>query len=126
LAHFYIPIENYTKSLELRVLTLNLAGLIEILAACPDEKYLNGKQAVEYAQKLLEIAEDESAYHFSLVAAAYAEADNFEEAIQAQEKAISLLEDDQKKTRTDYEGRLASYKAGKPWRMEPPKGEEKQ
>ncbi len=119
-------------------------GVAWLLATCPDSKYRDGAKAVEYAKKLIEDAEKEDFTLFNILAAAYAEEGNFQEAIETQEKAMVLLIEAQKKAietfkdveseakmkerkegqermREDYEKRLASYKAGEPWRMEPPK-----
>ena len=64
------------------------------LAACREGKYRDGKKAVEYARKALQLAEKdkrpELPDNYEALAAALAEAGNFEEAVKAQSKALSL------------------------------------
>ena len=118
-----------------------MSWLADLLATCPETEYRDGNTALEYAQKVIAQAEEENAEDFHILAAAYAEAGNFQEAVQAQEKALGLLIDAQEKAlakkegesekeelkkkqeevRIQYEERLESYKAGKPWGMQPPK-----
>lgn len=106
-----------------------LGCLAWLLATCPDAKYRDGQKAVFYSKKDIEQSEEKAPYQFDTSAAAYAEAGNFPEAIKAQEKAISLLQEkypNDKETLSKYEKHLASYKEGKPWRLDPPKVEKKQ
>jgi len=53
-------------------------------------------------------------YKLDALAASYAEAGKFDEAVKWEEKALSLLPDD--RYRTMYQGRLDFYKGGKPYR----------
>jgi tetratricopeptide (TPR) repeat protein len=87
-----------------------------LLATCPDARYRDGAEAVELAQKAVEVYP--KAFCFDTLAAAYAEAGRFEDAITTQEKAIALLkkEGDPIKQIDEYVERLNSYKAHKPWR----------
>lgn len=114
---------DYSKSVEILAAPSNLSAMAWFLATCPDSKYRDGKKAIEYAKKAIEEEKDERQDYFNTLAAAYAEEGNFQEAIKAQEKAISLLKEYEEETRAEYEKRLSSYKAEKPWRMEPPKTE---
>ena len=51
------------------------------------------------------------------LAAAYAEAGSFQEAIKTQERAITKLKQEgETKDPPEFEEQLSSYKAGKPWR----------
>jgi len=49
----------------------------------------------------------------AILAASYAESGDFDKAVECQQKAIDLADDDAK---PEYEKRLAIYKANKPWR----------
>jgi len=85
------------------------------MATCPEGRYRNGKRAVELAEKAVTLLDAGSI--LDTLAAAYAEAGRFQEAIKTQERAITKLEQE---GGTQYlpecEERLSSYKAGKPWR----------
>jgi hypothetical protein len=106
-------ISDYTKAIELDPQNAwaynNLAWLF---ATCPDGKYRHGIKAVELAGKAVSI-DKKNTYHLDTLAAAYAEAGDFENAIKKQEEAITILEEE---TPNTYIERLNSFKANKPWR----------
>jgi tetratricopeptide (TPR) repeat protein len=90
-------------------------GLAWIMATCPDKKYRNGIRAVELAEKALKLSKADDV--LNTLAAAYAEAGRFEEAVVSQERAIEKLKEaGSVKDIPEYEKRLHSYRAGKPWR----------
>lgn len=83
-------------------------------ATCPDGTYRDGARAVELAAKAVELKE--TYYTLGTLAAAYAEAGKFQDAIKTQKRAIEKLkEEGYGKNLAGYEERLAFYKAGKPW-----------
>ena len=90
-------------------------GLSWLLAVCPQSKYRNGAKAINLATKAVELRGN--AFDINTLAAAYAEAGRFQDAIRTEERAIAKLkEEGNTQDITRYEERLASYKAGKPWR----------
>ena len=102
----------------------NLAWL---QATCPEEKYRDGKKAVENALRVRQLDGGKDWHHLDTLAAAYAESGDFEQASQWQEKAITLMAGDKRATEKDKEGlrrHLELYKAKKPYREEP-KGNKK-
>ncbi len=74
----------------------------------------DGKRAVESATKACELSEYTDAFHLGTLAAAYAEAGDFEAAVKWQAKANSLYSapGDQEKG----QGRLKRYHERKPYR----------
>jgi len=73
----------------------------------------------------LDIEPESDKYFLDTLAAAHAEAGDFEAAISAQEKAIQLLRekgrpDEVEKKLSEYSNRLEHYKARKPWRETKP------
>lgn len=86
-----------------------------ILATCPDKRYRNATQAIELAQRAVELSPE--ANFLDTLAAAYAEAGRFGDAITTQKRAITLLRKQGKTNElSEYVERLGSYKARKPLR----------
>jgi hypothetical protein len=90
-------------------------SLARLLATCPDEKHRDGKKAVEHATKACELTDQKDHYYIETLAAAYAEAGDFGEAVKWQEKASSMCSEDEKE---DFKARLDLYKSGKPYHQE--------
>lgn len=85
------------------------------MATCPEGKYRDGKRAVELAEKAVKL--EETPNRLNTLAAAYAEAGRFKDAIKTQEIAITKLKQEgATEYLPAYEEPLSSYKAGKPWR----------
>jgi len=113
-------ISDYNKALEIDP---RYAGaynnLSWLLATCPNSRYRDGVEAVSLAQKAVELNKKlkRNSACMDTLAAAYAEAGNFEEAIKTQERAINLLKNSvDTKELADKKEHLESYKAHKPWR----------
>jgi tetratricopeptide (TPR) repeat protein len=85
-----------------------------VLATSPTDSLRDGKKAVELATKAAEKTSYQVPHILSTLAAAYAEAGDFENAKKWSAKSIEVAEDD--KTRDDLKKELASYEAGKPTR----------
>ena len=109
-------IADCTKALELNPRYADAYHqLALILATCPEKRYRNATQAVEVAQKAVELSPE--ANFLDTLAAAYAEAGRFGDAIATQKRAITLLNKEGKTDElAEYIGRLNSYKAHKPLR----------
>jgi tetratricopeptide (TPR) repeat protein len=88
----------------------NLAWL---LASCPQAHLRNGTKAVSYAAKACELSDCKGSV-LTTLAAAYAEADDFDQAIEWQSKYISTVSETDK---PDAQARLALYEKRKPYRM---------
>jgi tetratricopeptide repeat protein len=83
-------------------------------ATCRDEKFRDGKRAVESATKACELTKWKDARAVSTLAAANAESGDFDAAIHWEEKAISLTTDD--KSLSIQKKNLALFKDHKPVR----------
>ena len=110
-------ITDYSRALEINPHNANAYNILAwLLATCSDAKYRDGVRAVELANKAVELVPQYYGF-WDTLAAAYAEASLFQDAITAQEKAIALLK---KGGGTGEIGefikRLDSYTAHKPWR----------
>ena len=84
-----------------------------VLATCADQRFRNGGQAVELAQKAVELKPDVGS--LDTLAAAYAAAGNFDAAVDTQKEAIQkLLLADRGSEVPGYLLHLKSYKSGQP------------
>ncbi len=97
-------------------------SLSQLLSSCPEAEYRDGPQAVENAEKAFELEDSQTWHHHGTLAAAYAEAGDFEKAVASQAKAIELV--GQTESVADSERQLARrclelYNSGKPFRRKP-------
>jgi tetratricopeptide (TPR) repeat protein len=93
--------------------------LARLLATCPDNQFRNAKQAVEAARKACEISNWKIGTMLDTLAAAYAEAGQFDEAVRYEERAFADPEFVQDKQKV-VEARkcLQLYRNKKPYREE--------
>ncbi len=105
---------DYEKAAEINPNDVDaLNGLAWRYATCPDASIRDGKKAIEFAKKAVKLSD--SGNGRDTLAAAYAEAGDFELAVSEQRKALedkSLSKD----SRKEMEARLELYKAKKPYR----------
>jgi hypothetical protein len=83
-------------------------------ATCPDARYRDGKRAVESATRACELSEWKDAVFIDSLAAANAEAGDFEAAVKWQSKANELYPAAEDKKQE--EERLKLYREKKPYR----------
>jgi tetratricopeptide (TPR) repeat protein len=84
-----------------------------VLATSPIAAVRNGKRAIELATTAATVTDYKQAYILSTLAAAYAEAGDFKNALRWSEKAVQIGPPDQKE---GLKKETASYKDKKPWR----------
>ena len=99
----------------------NLSGALNnlawVLATSPDEKLRNGAEAVRLAERACELTHDGQPAFVGTLAAAYAEAGRFPEAVTTAEKAEQLATAaGLKKLAVENQKLLELYQAGKPCR----------
>jgi tetratricopeptide (TPR) repeat protein len=97
-----------------------LNNLAWILAANPDPDLRNGREAVELAERACRLTENKQAIMIGTLAAAYAEAGRFPEAVTAAEKARAIAEQQNDKELAAKNGKLLElYRAARPYRDAP-------
>jgi eukaryotic-like serine/threonine-protein kinase len=101
-------------SKEIKTEALN--ALTWLCATCPAADARDGAKAVQYATQTCTLTNWAEPAYIDTLAAAYAEAGDFDSACKWQKKAIGLLKDPARRDRADYEARLRLYHEGKPYR----------
>ena len=87
------------------------------LATSPVDELRDGKRAIELATKACELTEYKAPHILSTLAASYAEAGDFDKALEWTQKAIDLDKAEHEgKHAADLKNELASYEAKKPFR----------
>jgi tetratricopeptide (TPR) repeat protein len=110
---------NFKKAIELNMqYALAHNDLAWLYATAKNKKFRDGKLAIEYAERALELNKGNAGYTTDTLAAAYAEAGRFDDAVDAEEKAITILRtrnvrDDDRLSR--FMKRLDLYKEHKAW-----------
>jgi tetratricopeptide (TPR) repeat protein len=93
-------------------------GRAWIWATCPDEKLRAGPRAIEEATRACILTQWKDPYGLGTLAAAYAEAGDFLNAVAWQTRALErFIPDDP--SLEEHRRRLARYQEGKPWRDAP-------
>ena len=88
-----------------------------ILATCPVDRYRNGDLAVQAAEKALELDGEQGVEYLDTVAAAYANAGQFDKACETLAQAIEAAPDEAE----TYRSRLALYQRQQPFREPQPR-----
>ena len=94
----------------------NLAWL---LATCPADGVRNGKRAVAHARRVCSATGNRNPAFLDTLAAAYAEAGDFDKAVEIAGRAAELVPQDQPAMAAAIRERLALYKARKAYRDRP-------
>jgi tetratricopeptide (TPR) repeat protein len=98
-----------------------LNSLAWLMATFPEKEYRDSSKAVLYAKKACEITEFKIPEYIDTLAAAYAEASQFDEAVKAAERAIEISISEKKPLvlSEDIKNRLNLYKDKLPYREKP-------
>ena len=92
-----------------------------VLATCPKASVRNGAEAVELAQRAVRISGGRAPAVLGTLAAAYAEAGRFPEAVQTARNALELATQQNKQTLAEsLKAKLPLYQAGIPFREPQP------
>lgn len=94
--------------------------LARFKATCPDISFRDGREAIRLALKAISLDKKADPHHINTLAAAYAEAGDFDRAVEAQRKAIALFKRRNAKPAViaDCEKRLRTYQAQHRWSSE--------
>ncbi|MBB02073.1 MAG: hypothetical protein CMJ47_05450 [Planctomyces sp.] len=82
-----------------------------LLATCPHETVRNGRKAVELAELAVRLTDHRVSDYEDTLAAAFAEAGDFEKAIEIQQRLVKSKPDE-----TEFQERLELYQSEKPFR----------
>ena len=87
-----------------------------ILATCPDSRCLDGDRAVQAAEKAVALSNGDEVAFLDTLAAAYAEAKRFDEAVAIQERVVDTLRAARSSWLPQAQERLELYRGFKPYR----------
>jgi tetratricopeptide (TPR) repeat protein len=114
LKRYDLALGDFQKAVELDVNHASAHNSIAwICATHPDAKLRDGMLALKHALKACELM-PEDAQVLDTLAAAYAEAGDFDAAVQTQRKAIELLDDEE--SQENFQARLKHYESQQPYR----------
>ncbi len=111
---FASAIEDYSKAISLNAMDADAFNLMGwILATCSDASVRNGAKAVEYAKKACDLSDWHNANIVLTLAAAYAEAGNFDSAINTEQKYLKMdgLSDEARKIGKERMGLYLTHTA---------------
>ena len=98
-----------------------LDGLAWILATTPQPEYRNGVEAVHMAERACDLTGRKEGKPLLTLAASYAEAGRFQEAVSAAEQAqVAATKAGQKDVAAKCQSLRTALQSGKPWRDVPP------
>ena len=92
---------------------LDLNNLAWLLATSSSSELRDGTSAVVFAEKAVAATNRKSSIFLDTLAAAYAEASQFDQAVSTQKEAIALLQDEEQKK--DFSTRLKLYESNSPY-----------
>ena len=92
------------------------SGSAWLLATCPDKSIRKADLAIQRAQTVIELGGDSDAVSFDTLAAAQANAGDFEAAMSSSRRAIQLAPAEE---RDAYKTRFAMYQQARPYRISP-------
>jgi len=109
-------IANYTRAIQSDPKFVRAHNnLAWIFATCPDGRLRNAKQAIEHATRACELTQFQDSGFLDTLAAAFAEAGQFDKAVERATQALGLAPSAAKPA---IEKRIKQYKAGKPYHEE--------
>ena len=99
-----------------------LSNLAWVLATCPEASARNGARAVELAEQARRLSGDKDPVLLGTLAAAYAEAGRFADAVATAQRALELVCAQANTAQTEtLRARLELYRSGSPFRDTPPR-----
>jgi tetratricopeptide (TPR) repeat protein len=87
-----------------------------VLATSPVDSVRDGKRALKYGEKAARLTDYKAPHILSTLAAAYAEAGDFEKAVEWSSKAVDIGAQEDHNQLEQLQEELDSYKAGEAWR----------
>jgi tetratricopeptide (TPR) repeat protein len=115
LRHYELGLTDFTRAIDLRRNDAEAyQNLARLLAACPDPKYRDAQKAMSNGRRACELSNWKDAGALDALAAACAEAGQFDEAVTWQRKAIDVAPE---QVKSSLRARLELYEHGKPYRF---------
>jgi tetratricopeptide (TPR) repeat protein len=93
-------------------------NLASLWSTCPDEKFRDGPNALEYANKACELSKWANCLFLFTLGGAYAELGQFDQAVHWAKKSLELAPKQQPGRVDELRQKLQCFETGKPWRDE--------
>ncbi|MGI9456965.1 MAG: tetratricopeptide repeat protein, partial [Aeoliella sp.] len=112
--YFEQAVEDYKQALQFDARSATTYRSVAwLLSTCPRSELRSKKKGIEAAERARKLLGDDNPVVLDTLAAAYANAGQFREAITYEQRAIVLIDAERKQA---YEYRLALYRKGRPYR----------
>jgi tetratricopeptide (TPR) repeat protein len=112
--NYELALADFESGIELDVRDADLHNAIAwLLATCPDSKFRDGTRAIEHASRACKLEPSSVWYHLGTLAAAYAEAGDFDAAVKYQRAAIAKAPSEEA---SECRNALDLYLSGQPRR----------
>jgi Flp pilus assembly protein TadD len=120
-ARFSEAVTHYHRAVELEPDSADARNnLARLLATCPEASIRNGAEAVALAQRAVELSGGRDPIMLDTLAAAYAEAGRFADALQTARQAVDLAARQNKAAvANSIQAKIPLYEAGTPFRQTP-------
>ncbi len=113
-------IKDYQRAINVAGDNDDLSGILNnlawVLATSPNDSIRDGKRAIELSERAVKLTDAKEPHILSTLAASYAEAGDFDKAIEWSTKSVELGKSEEHEQLEQLEKELESYRNKKPWR----------
>jgi tetratricopeptide (TPR) repeat protein len=113
-------VKDYERAINVAGENEDLSGILNnlawVLATSPNDSIRDGKRAIELSERAVKLTDGKEPHILSTLAAGYAEAGDFDKAIEWSTKSVELGKSEEHEQLEQLEKELESYRKKQPWR----------